>query len=94
MNILEKKALAFEKLAALQNEEVIDEILAYLIKLNAEEKERVYNLSGRIESISERYGETLKKLAQEEVAGKTEKMEAVFDKAATQYGAVLQKLAE
>lgn len=36
MSILEKKALAFEKLAALQNEDVIDEILAHLEKLNSE----------------------------------------------------------
>lgn len=36
MSVLEKKALAFEKLAALQNEDVIDEILAHLEKLNGE----------------------------------------------------------
>lgn len=36
MSVLEKKALAFEKLAALQNEDVIDEILAHLEKLNSE----------------------------------------------------------
>ncbi len=64
MSILEKKAIAFEKLAALQNEAVIDEILAHLVKLNSEEKARVYNLSKHIGSIGERYAETLKKLAQ------------------------------
>ena len=64
MSVLEKKALAFEKLAALQNEDVIDEILAHLEKLNAEAKIRIYNLSQHTDSISERYDETLKRLAE------------------------------
>ena len=64
MSVLEKKALAFEKLAALQNEEGFDEILAHLEKLNNEAKPRVYNLSKHTESISQRYDETLKKLAE------------------------------
>ena len=64
MSVLEKKALAFEKLAALQNEEGIDEILAHLEKLNNEAKARIYNLSKHLDSISQRYNETLKKLAQ------------------------------
>ena len=64
MSVLEKKALAFEKLAALQSEEGIDEILAHLEKLNSDANTRIYNLSRHIESISDRYDETLKKLAQ------------------------------
>jgi hypothetical protein len=64
MSVAEKKALAFEKLAALKNEEGIDEILAHLEKLNSEAKVRVYNLSKHTELISKRYDETLKKLAQ------------------------------
>lgn len=64
MSILEKKAVAFEKLASLQSEALIDEILIHLEKLNAGEKTRVYNLSKHLESISDRYSETLKKLAQ------------------------------
>lgn len=64
MSILEKKVLAFEKLAALQNEEGIDEILAHLEKLNNEAKSRVYNLSKHTQSINQRYDETLKKLAE------------------------------
>ncbi len=64
MSTFEKKALAFEKLAALQNEEAIDEILAHLEKLNNETKSRIYNLSKHSESISKSYNETLKKLAQ------------------------------
>jgi hypothetical protein len=63
MSILEKKAVAFEKLAALQSEVLIDEILLHLEKLNAGEKTRVYNLSKHLESISKRYNDTLKKLA-------------------------------
>ncbi len=64
MSVLEKKALAFEKLAALNNEEGIDAILAHLEKLNLSVKSHVINLSKHVESISERYDETLKKLAQ------------------------------
>jgi hypothetical protein len=64
MSILEKKALAFEKLAAIHNEDGIDEILAHLEKLNSEAKERIYNLSKHTESVSNRYDDTLKKLAQ------------------------------
>jgi len=62
MSVLEKKALAFEKLAALQNEEGIDEILAHLEKLNNETK--AHDLSKNLDSISKRFDETLKKLAQ------------------------------
>jgi hypothetical protein len=47
----------------LQNEEVLDEILAHLIKLNVDKKARIYNLSKHTGSIGERYGEKLKKLA-------------------------------
>jgi hypothetical protein len=64
MSTLEKKALAFEKLAALQNESAIEEIIVLLDKLNNEINARVYNLSNHTESISQRYDETLKKLAQ------------------------------
>jgi hypothetical protein len=64
MSVLEKKAVAFEKLAAIQSEAFIDEILIHLEKLNAGEKVQVLNLSKHMESITERYGETLKKLAQ------------------------------
>ena len=38
LSVLEKKALAFEKLAALNNEEGIDAILAHSEKLNLPEK--------------------------------------------------------
>jgi hypothetical protein len=94
MSILEKKALAFEKLAALQNEEAIDEILAHLIKLNASEKTRIYNLSKHTDAIGERYGETLKKLAQPEAVDNTLTVKSIFDEAKAQYGDVLKKLAE
>ena len=56
--------LVFEKLEALNNEEGIDAILAHLVKLNLPVKSHVFNLLKHVESISERYEETLKKLAQ------------------------------
>ena len=64
MSVLEKKALAFEKLAALNNEEGIDEILEHLERLNSDAKTRVYNLSKLVASISQQFDETLKKLAE------------------------------
>jgi len=64
MSVLEKKALAFEKLAALNNEEGIDEILEHLERLNSDAKTRVYNLSKHVVSISQQFDETLKKLAE------------------------------
>ena len=62
MSIIEKKGIAFEKLAAIQSEAALDEIIAYLEKLNAENK--VYNLSQHFEEINAKYGDVLKKLAQ------------------------------
>lgn len=60
MSVLEKKAIAFEKLASIIIEEDIDEILKHLESLVKEP----INLSKHLNSISERYNETLKKLAQ------------------------------
>lgn len=57
-----KKAIAFEKLAAIKNEAEIDEILQYLESLNKKNEE--IDLSKNIESISRRYDSTLRRLAQ------------------------------
>jgi predicted small metal-binding protein len=54
MSVLEKKALAFEKLAALQSEEVIDEILAHLEKLNNETNVKPYVIQHAISIMNER----------------------------------------
>ena len=63
MSTLEKKALDFEKLAALQNEEAIEEILALLGKLNVEPKNKPSALQHAISIINER-NVLLEKLAQ------------------------------
>ena len=62
MSVLEKKAIAFEKLAAINNEAEIDEILQYLESLDKKNEE--IDLSKNIESISKRYDSTLRRLAQ------------------------------
>ncbi|MGN7783467.1 hypothetical protein ACTJIJ_03035 [Niabella sp. 22666] len=62
MSVLEKKAIAFEKLAAIKDEAEIDEILQYLESLNKKNEE--IDLSKNIESISQRYDSTLRRLAQ------------------------------
>lgn len=64
MSVAEMKVKAFEKLASLNNEAALKEILDHLQKLSDQEKQHVYNLSKHFDSISERYDETLKKLAQ------------------------------
>ena len=63
MSVYEKKALAFQKLAAVKNEEGIDEISKHLDKLNNDKENGTYNLSQHIQFISQRYNETLNKLA-------------------------------
>lgn len=62
MSVLEKKAIAFEKLAAISSEAEIDEILQYLESLDKKNEE--IDLSKNIESISQRYDSTLRRLAQ------------------------------
>jgi hypothetical protein len=62
MSVLEKKALAFEKLAALQNEAAIDEVLAYLEKLNDASKIDPYVLQHALSVLNDR-SSVLDKLA-------------------------------
>lgn len=62
MSINEMKLKAIEKIKSLDNEEVLKNILSELDK-SENKSQVVYNLSQHFESISERYDETLKKLA-------------------------------
>lgn len=62
MSVLEKKALAFEKLAALQSEAAIDEVLAYLEKLNDTSKVDPYVLQHAVSIMNDR-SSVLEKLA-------------------------------
>jgi hypothetical protein len=62
MSTIEKKGYALEKIAAIQNEAALDEIIIHLEKLEKENK--VYNLSKHFEEVNAKYGEVLKKLAQ------------------------------
>ncbi len=64
MSISEMKVLAFEKLSALNEESAIKEILLHLEYLNNVKKSKVYNLSIHLDSINERYSETLQNLAE------------------------------
>lgn len=59
MSVLEKKALAFEKLAALQNEDAIDEVLSYLEKLNTKKTSAL----SHAEAIMKERSSVLEKLA-------------------------------
>ncbi len=62
MSTIEKKGYALEKIAAIQNEAALDEIIAHLEKLEKENK--VYNLSQHFEEVNAKYGDVLRKLAQ------------------------------
>lgn len=64
MSVAEMKVKAIEKLAALQNEAAVKEILEHLEKLNESEKQKAYDLSRHFTDLSKRYDETLKKLAE------------------------------
>jgi predicted nucleic acid-binding protein len=63
MSVLEKKALAFEKLAALQSEEAIQEILNVLEKLNSGDKVQLSVIAHAVSIMNER-SSVLEKLAQ------------------------------
>lgn len=63
MNVLEKKALAFEKLAALKTEEEIDEIILILEKL--QERETKFTTDDFFKKASGKYDDVLQKLAKE-----------------------------
>ena len=57
------KAKAFEKLAALQSEADIEEILVHLEKLNSNTKDK-FDADGFFKKASEKYGDVLQKLAE------------------------------
>jgi len=63
MSVLEKKALAFEKLAALHDENVIQEVLNYLESISSGDKIKLSVLSHAVEIMKERSA-VLEKLAQ------------------------------
>jgi hypothetical protein len=63
MSIAEKKALAVEKLKALENEVAIDEILQYLEKL-ANNKRSDFDAKVFFKKASAKYDDVLRKLAQ------------------------------
>lgn len=63
MSTLEKKALAFKKLATLQNDDTIKEIIVHLDKLNNEAIIKSPVLQHAISIIQER-SDVLEKLAQ------------------------------
>ena len=62
MSVLEKKALAFEKLAALTTEKDIDEILLHLKSL--QEAEHKFDTDVFFKKASDKYDDVLQKLAQ------------------------------
>lgn len=64
MSIAELKLKVIEKLAALDNEDTLMNILEQLNKKEKKEDSKTHNLSSHFESISERFDSTLKKLAQ------------------------------
>jgi hypothetical protein len=62
MSTIEKKGYVLEKIAAIQDEKLLDEIIAHLNKL--ENENRVYNLSQHFQEVNIKYADVLKKLAQ------------------------------
>lgn len=62
MSTLEMKAKAFEKLAAINEEATIKEVLNFLESLNVSKEE--LNVDSFFKEASEKYGDVLQKLAQ------------------------------
>jgi hypothetical protein len=62
MSVLEMKALAFEKLASLNSENDIQEILLHLEKLNMNAADK-FDADAFFKRASEKYGDVLQKLA-------------------------------
>ncbi len=63
MSVLEMKALAFERLAALKSEGDIQEILTHLEKLNSNAEDK-FDADAFFKKASEKYDDVLQKLAQ------------------------------
>ncbi|MEO8569783.1 MAG: hypothetical protein ABI419_11615 [Ginsengibacter sp.] len=64
MSIAELKLKAIEKLTTLDNEETLKNILNQLEGKENKSEVKIHNLSQHFESISNRYNDALKKLAQ------------------------------
>ena len=62
MSTLEMKAIAFEKLAALNEEAAIKEVLFFLENLNTSKDD--FDTDKFFKNASEKYGDVLEKLAQ------------------------------
>ena len=63
MSVAEMKVQAFEKLAALNDEAALKEILEHLDKLKQGEEQK-FETDGFFKKASEQYGDVLKKLAE------------------------------
>jgi len=63
MSVAEMKVKAFEKLALLNNEAALKEILEHLDKLKQDEENK-FDTDTFFKKASEQYGEVLKKLAE------------------------------
>lgn len=64
MSIAELKLKVIKKLTTLNDEVILKNILNQLDKKEAKQKSKTSNLSQHFDSISKRYDNTLKKLAQ------------------------------
>ncbi len=64
MSIAELKLKAIEKLASLEDETTLKNILSQLDETENLSNSKIHNLSKHFDSISSRYSETLQKLAQ------------------------------
>jgi hypothetical protein len=64
MSVAEMKLKAINKIANLNDEAAINEILEHLEKFNINEQGGNHNLSQHYEAIKNQYGDVLKKLAE------------------------------
>ncbi len=64
MSVAEMKLKAIGKIANLNDEAAINEILEHLEKFNINEQDKNHNLSQHYEAIKNQYSDVLKKLAE------------------------------
>ena len=64
MSVAEMKLAAINEITKLDNEYAVKEILEHLARLSELQNDKAYNLSQHFETVSNKYGRVLEKLAQ------------------------------
>ena len=64
MSVAEMKLAAISEIGKLDDEQSVKEILEHLAKLSSGQTDKTYNLSKHFDTVANKYGKVLEKLAQ------------------------------